>query len=116
MNVLINSAEKVSNSLQNYENRNDFTEKELVKLLKEKIEEAMTNDISVVAIITNSFTECRNVLYIEYYELDENYLYINDNNFEIHINSNSVTEIKYDNTYDEQFVITCGENKVTLIF
>ena len=110
MNALIKTTE-VSCSLQNNKEIN-----KLVKLFKEKIEEAISNNKSIVTILTNPFVECRNNLHIEDYELNEEYLYLNGNNFEIHITHNNVTDLKYDNTEDECFIITCGDNEAIFIF
>ena len=111
MNVLIDVTEQVSNSLQSNGNK----KMEVLKLLKDKIEDAVINDKSITTIITNSFAECRNNICIEGYELDEEYLYISNENFEIHIKSNDVTDLTYDSD-EESFYITCKDNIIILIF
>ena len=116
MNVLINSAEKVSYNLQNNENEVKFINREeVVGLLKEKIEEAIINDKQII-VITNSCFETRNSLCIEDYDIDQEHFYLNGNKYELHIKSENITDIKYDNTYDEQFVITCGDEEIDLLF
>ena len=67
--------------------------------------------------MTNQFSECRNSLHIECYELETDYLYLNGHNVEIHITSNNVTELQYDDFDVEQFTIRCKDNsEVILIF
>ena len=112
MNALIKTTEKVSGNLHN----NIESIEKKVKLLKKKVEETIENNESIIVIIKNSFTECRNRLRIKEYELSKDYFHISEDNFEIHITSNNVTDLKYDDTYDEHFAITCGDSEVVLIF
>lgn len=112
MNALIKTTEKVSSNLHN----NIKSIEKKVKLLKNKIEETVENDKSITVIITNSFTECRNRLRIKEYELSKEYFHLCEDDFEIHITPNNVTDLKYDDTYDEHFTITCRDSEVVLIF
>ena len=117
MNVLINSTGKVSYNLQNNEDKEKvIAREEVVNLIKEKIEESIINDKSIVVILENSCLECRNNFYIEDYDIDQECFYLSGNNFELHIKSDNMSDIKYNNTYDEQFTITCEDSEITLIF
>ena len=109
MDTLIRSAE-VSYSLQN---KRDI--KNGIELFKAKIEDVISNFKSVIIIMTNHFAECRNSVHIEEYEFDDDYLHISENNFEIHINFNNVTDLKYNRTYDE-FVIMYGDDEIVFNF
>lgn len=106
MKALVNITENGNSNLQNIT-------KENVTLLKDKIEEAIVKNKQIFAIVTNSFTECRHKMYIEDCELEKDYLYLNEGNFEIHITSKNVNELKYEN---DCFTITCGGSEVVLIF
>lgn len=101
MNALINITEEAGCSLQD--------------ILKDKIEKSIINDKLVCIIISSQFVECRNTFYIADYEVDEDCIYINADNFELHIMQNDIMEMNY-NDCDEQFVITGKHNKVNILF
>ena len=109
--ALIENANHARCNLQNTTN-----EKEIVNLLKNRIEECIINDNSITIIVTNMFSECRFSLHVDVYELETDYLYLNGNNTEIHIKSNNVTELKYDNTDMEYFIIKGNDGEVIFIF
>ena len=108
MNALVDNTNQVSGSLQ----------KEFILLLKQKIEESIEEDMSVIVVVSNHFMEIRNTIFIDNIELDEEYLYIDDDSFELHTKLNE-TEITYDNTYSEKFIIidkSYNDTKIELEF
>ena len=120
MNALINNTKKVDCSLQDNTNTNTNTKQNkkesLINLLKDKIEKSIIDGKAIIIISKHFFMEYRNTLYVEDYEIDLFHLYLNENNFEAHIIFTDTTEIKYDNTYDESFVVTDKDSEITLIF
>lgn len=111
MGALIGITSKVSNSLPNDLKNNSY--KELINLLKEKIEESIMEDKKIVIDVLTPLINCRNTLSVEDYEINEEYLYLNYGNFELHINLNEI-EIKYDDIIDESFILTCNNSSVVL--
>jgi hypothetical protein len=107
--ALIENANHASCNLHN------TTEEKNIKLLKKKIEECISNNKSIIAIVTNTFSECRIHLHVEGYELEKDYLYLCEKNNEIHIAFNNTTEIKYDDTDVECFIIKCKDNNETIL-
>ena len=106
MKALVNITKNGNCNLQNIT-------KEDVTLLKDKIENAIVNNKQIFAIVTNSFAECRHKMHIDEYELERDYLYLSNDNFEIHITSKNANELRYEN---ECFTITCGNSEVVLVF
>ena len=95
---------------------NTTDEEKNIKLLKKKIEECISNNKSIITIVTNTFSEYRSHLHVEGHELERDYLYLYEKNNEIHITFNNVTEIKYDDTDMECFTIRCNDNEIIFIF
>ena len=89
MNALINEANKVSSNLS--------TEK-LISLLKQKIEETIMDDKSVVITVSNGSMECRNTIHIDTMEFDDNHLCLIDGDYELHINLDEI-EMRHDSEY-----------------
>lgn len=108
MEALINGAEKI---------KSKFKFGSLVTLFKQKIEDAIINDKSIIVSASNSFIEIRNTILIEDYECDIERFYLNDGNFELHIKMEEIQEVKYDDTYDECFTFLHSDNmKIQLCF
>lgn len=116
MNALTNNTKKVDCSLHDNVNIKQNKKENLIHLLKDKVEKSIIDGKAIIIISKNSFIEYRNTLYVEDYEIDPFHLYLNENNFEAHITFMDTTEIKYDNTYDESFVVRDKDSEVTLIF
>ena len=112
MNVLINETEQVSCSLQNNKNK-----KEVLELLKEKIEEAIINDKIITIIKVDSLSESRSSFCIDDCEYDNKHIHIYGNNkFELHIAFEHATDMKYNNDYDKEIIIQCGDNEIIFYF
>lgn len=79
-------------------NSNNRTKK-IISTLKQRIESSILKEKVFVICISTSIIDCRNTIYIEDYEIDDEYLYLNNENFEIHINLNE-TEVQYDKECD----------------
>lgn len=103
MEALIRITNKASSNLLN--NSNNNSNNELISLLKQKIEDSILKEKSVVAYISSPMIECRNTFYIEDFEINKENLYVNKGDYELHINLNKV-DMKYDNSSDESFIIT----------
>lgn len=88
----------------------------LLKLMAEKIEKRMLDKKSIVITIDNSCSSCRNVVNIEAYEIDKDYLSLIDGNFELHIDFDDTNTIKYDDEMIECFVITQNDMEIILYF
>lgn len=113
MEALVNIDKKVGNNLPNklQKNSND----ELIVLLKQKIEESIMENGKIVIDVLTPLINCRNTLSVEDYEINEDYLCLNNRNFELHINLNKI-EIKYDYTVDENFIFVYDDTDVILYF
>lgn len=111
MKALINITEKVSSNLSNDLDNNSNVE--LRKLLKQKIEDSITKDKSIIISISNPMMHCRNCILIDDYEIDEKELYINNENFELRIDLDK-TEIKYDDTYDAYFTLFYNDTEICI--
>lgn len=89
MEALINGAEKI---------KSKFKFGSLVTLFKQKIEDAIINDKSIIVSASNSFMAIRNTILIEDYECDTERFYLNNENFEIQLKMDEIQEIIYDYT------------------
>lgn len=113
MGALIGITNQASSNLLN--NSNNNSNNELISLLKQKIEDSILTDKYVVAYISSPMIDCRNTIYIEDFEINEENLYINEGNYELHINLNEV-EMKYDNSFDESFIIKHDDLEIGINF
>ena len=91
-------------------------DKDLLLLLKEKIEECVLDDRTVCVCLDCCSMACRNKINIEDYEINDNYLYLNDKNFEVHIDFDNNTSIKYKDATEESFTITQNNMEFNLCF
>lgn len=106
--ALINETEKVSSNLR-------CDEKEgFVVLLKQKIEECVIKGRSIIINISEFIMECRNTFFIDDYEVSDKFLYLNNENFEVHINLKE-SKIEYDDTFNE-ITFTHENTEVKLYF
>lgn len=89
----------------------------LVTLFKQKIEDCVMNEKSIIISASSPIMECRNTILIEDYEFDIAKFYLNNGNFELYLKMNEINDIKYDNTYDECFTFIHNDNtKINLCF
>ena len=77
----------------------------MITLLKEKIEASIKENKIIVVNVSNHFMGVRNTIYIEDYEIEKDNLYLNSENFELHIDLNKITSITHDNLFDDEFII-----------
>lgn len=105
MNTMIDVTEQPSHS---------FVQEEVVLLLNQKIEDSVINQKPVIIGISNSVMECRNTIDIDDYEIDNERLYLNSGNFELHIQIVKIT--KNCNELEEQFICMCNNVEVVLYF
>lgn len=89
---------------------------DLLKLLKEKIEKCILDDKSVCVCMDNCSMSCRNKINIEDYEINNNYLYLNDKNFEVHIDFDKDTSIIYEDAVEECFTIMQNDMEFNMCF
>ena len=106
MGALIDITSNTSSNLQNGE---------LITLLKQKIEDSILSNRSVIITISNPIMECRNTIYTDDYEIDGNKIYLNNGNFELHIDINE-TEIKRDDTCANSFTFVYKNMEIRLDF
>lgn len=103
MEALINITNQASSYLQKEDNnlKENKQKNELINLLKQKIEESIIEDRRIIINVSTPLMICRNAITVEDYEINEKYLYLNHENFELHIDLDEI-EIKYNdivNTY-----------------
>ena len=113
MSALIEISSNVRRNLHN--DVRDSYEGKLVMLLKEKIENSITEDKSIVVSVSNAALESRNTFYVDDYNVDQDMLYLNNGNFEIHVNL-GVSELTYDAAFDECFTIVHNDTEVEICF
>ena len=97
MGALIDFAGRASSNLPN--NLKNNLNKKMIASLKQKLETSIIKEKSLIVYISTHVIDCRNTFYIEDYEIAEDYLYLNNGSFEVHINFNEA-EIKYDKMSD----------------
>lgn len=112
MEALIDITSNANSNLQN--NLND-SNKELVALLKHKIEESIIENGKIAIDVSTHLINCRNTIYAEEYEVESNYFHLNHGNFELHINLDKI-EMKYDNSLDENFILTNNDTEINIHF
>ncbi len=77
----------------------------LKELLKGKIERSIEEDKAIAISVSNRFTECRNTVYLDGYEMEGDNLSLIAGNFELHINLSDITGIVQDDIYVDKFLI-----------
>lgn len=87
-----------------------------ITLLKEKIEEAIENNRAIIASVSSSLMECRNTVYADIYEIEEESLFLCSGNFELHIDFNDDVKIMYDDLWLDEFTIVCNDIEVKIYF
>lgn len=88
----------------------------VLKLLEHSIDIAMEYDKTVMIVVTNDCFECRNIIKIADYKIDQNRLYLTDEtnqNYELHIN---LTDGNFHFETEEIFVYSCDNDKIYLGF
>lgn len=113
MEALIDMTNEVSSDL--LENLNNITNEELVTLLTRKIEYFIDENRTIIVDISTPLINCRNTFSVEDYEIDEGYLYLNNGNFELHINFDKI-EAKYNNFLEESFVFFYNDTEISIYF
>lgn len=113
MSALIEISSNVRRNLHN--DVRDHSESKLVMLLKEKIENSITEDKPIVVSVSNSALESRNTFCVDDYEVNEDMLYLNNGNFELHVNLN-ISELTYNAAFDEYFTILHNNTEVEICF
>lgn len=113
MSALIEISSNVRCNL--HDNVRDYSEGKLVMLLKEKIEYSITENKSIVVIVSNSALESRNTFYVDDYNVDQDMLYLNNGNFELHVNLGA-SELTYNATLDDCFTIVHNDTEVEICF
>ena len=68
----------------------------LLNLLCNKIEECMLNDSCIVILDEGDDTSSRNTITIDDFETDVDYIYLNNQNYELHLHINEDTKFLYD--------------------
>ena len=113
MGALIEISSNVRGNLHN--EAKDYSGDQLVMLLKEKIENSITEDKSIAVSFSSSAAEIRNTFYVDDYEFERNMLYLNNGNFELHVDLNT-SELKYNDAFDDCFTIVHNETEVEIWF
>ena len=114
MNALIRTTEASSN-LANNINTEKYGINESIKLLKQHIEDFIFREQEVVVCIASKGIECRNAIRIMDYEFNVNYLYLNDGNYELHINFDKEIQVVY-NDFEESFTIIIEDEEIIFYF
>lgn len=114
MGALIGIANKVSSNLTN--DLDNDKKGELISLLKHKIENSILEQRSIIIDVTAFMINCRNSIYVEDYEIDEESLYLNNKNFEVHIYFNNDTIIEYEEEPQECFTIKQNNREFNIFF
>lgn len=84
-------------------------------LLNKKIEESILNDKPIIIGIGNPAMECRNTIFPNDYYVEGSNLYINNGNFELHINLDKV-EMEYNYDFEDNFIFTYNDMEIRLYF
>lgn len=88
----------------------------IIELIK-KIEDYILNGKHIIIDLNNHFMSCRNKIYIEDYEIDNDHITLIDKNFEININFDNSTIITYkEELFDECFTIVKNDLEFNLYF
>lgn len=108
MNALIDVNKKAGCNLQ--ELNGQLYKNEGKEVLKKKIEESIMQQKTIIVSISNPMLECRNTIHVEDYEYYDNNLYLNDGDFELHIELNENTKIQHDDSTEDEYMITNANN------
>jgi len=83
--------------------------------LRQVIENCILESKKICISISNSFISCMNKINIENYEVKDDYLYLADDNFEVHINFEDTTSITY-NDFENCYTIMNNDMEISLYF
>lgn len=72
---------------------------DLIELLRDKLEIKMVNNTSIITILSTSAGECRNTFSVDDFEIDDDYLYLSSNNYELSLDLKE-TNLIYDENLD----------------
>ena len=100
MNVLIN------NTTQSLE--------QMLELLKQKIDETILEDRSIVISMETSLCTCLHKMYVGDYEVNNMQIYLQEDNFELNINLPDISQIEYDDVAEECFMIIHNNGIISL--
>ena len=114
MNALINVTKEASSNLQNSNDKVNVANGEVV-MLKKKIENSIMKHKPIIITNSTPVMECRNTIYAEDYDVEEDNLYLNGGSYELHINLNE-TEIVYDEVCEDEFTFTYKDSETKLYF
>lgn len=112
--TLINETGNVNNELNESNKRNE----ELLSLFKQKIENSIIKDKSIVIIASNDIMECRYTNHIEDFEFTEDHMCLIIENFELHINLDEI-KLTYDNSdmyKTDTFIFTYEGMEISIYF
>ena len=88
----------------------------LLNLLKQKIEEFITDNKAICISVESSFLNCLNTIYVEEYEIHEDRIYLSGNHFEYNIILDDKMQLKYNDVYDECCTIIHNDTEIGLYF
>lgn len=114
MNALINVTKEASSNLYNSNDKASIINGDII-MLKKKIEDSIMNNKPIIIINSTPVMECRNTIYAENYDVEEDNLYLNSGDYELHINLNE-TEVKHNDMCEEEFIITHEDTETKLYF
>ena len=116
MDALISFTNKTSSNLSDELKRKETSvNMNKIKLLKQKLEDSIENNTAFVVYISSPSFECRNTIWLDDFEVNENYLYLSDGNYEVHINIDDAS-LKYDDTFDINFIFIMENVEIGFIF
>ena len=92
--------------------------KDLLLLLKDKIEECIISNSTIVLSVENPYMNCLTSINVEDYEvdIDNEKVYLSGHDFDLNIIVDDKTQIAYDDTYEEHFKILHKETEIVLNF
>ena len=101
--------------ITNDKSKNNNSNMELITLLGQKIEISILEDRKVIIDVSTPLMSCRNTNYIEDYEINEEYLYLNNGSYEIHI---KLDEIEFKNDYflNDNFTLLHNDTEINICF
>ena len=114
MNALINITNDARGSLRN---SNDKVSRASlnVMMLKQKIEKSIIRHNPIVITNSSPIMECRNTIYAEDYDVEEDSFYLNGENYELHINLKEM-EVIHDDLCEEEFIFTHEDTETKIYF
>lgn len=90
-------------------------DEDLLTLLTQKIKMCSIEEKTICITVDNPFMSYRNKIKIDDYELDATYLYLANDNFEVHIQFDNSTGITYDD-FEDCFTIVNNNLEINLYF